>query len=221
MRPKISVWSDYGIPRHKRWRSPSRQSSQSSIGPRILVAAVVVVAGVVGLSGIYSQIIDSEWVPSVGTHVKRTAVAHTTTTRRPGIVTAIPLSPRRVATTTGDAVASEPRAMPPPTATAEPPKGRTSVAAAELSSNEAAPLSDISDAQVMADPPSERAPTETPEVKPAERNVARAPVQYVARAPVVKKRALRTEHHRGPYSAYAQYGGWGGWGAWGGGWGRF
>jgi hypothetical protein len=73
MRPKISVWSDYGIRRHKRWRSPSRQRSQSSIGPRILVAAVVVVAGVIGISCIYSQIIDSEWVLSVGTHVKRTA----------------------------------------------------------------------------------------------------------------------------------------------------
>jgi membrane-associated protease RseP (regulator of RpoE activity) len=179
MRPKISVWSDYGIRRHKRWRSPSRQRSQSSIGPRILVAAVVVVAGVIGISCIYSQIIDSEWVLSVGTHVKRTAVAHTTTTRRPGIVAAIPSSPRRVATTTGDAVASEPRAAPPPPATAGPPEGRTSVAAAELSSNEAAPLSAIPDGQVMADPPSERAPTATPEVKPADRYVARAPATAV------------------------------------------
>jgi hypothetical protein len=198
---------------------PSRRSSRSSIGPKILVAAVVLVAGVIGISGIYPQIIDSEWVRSVDTHVKRTAVAHTTTTRRPGIVTAIPLSPRRVATTTGDAVASEPRAMPPPPATAEPPKGRTSVAAAELSSNEAAPLGDIPDAQVMADPPTGRAPAAAPEVKPAERYVARAPVQYVARAPVVKKRVVRTEHHRGSSSAYAQYGGgwgggWGGWNGW-------
>ena len=56
MRPKIAMWSDYGSSRHKHWRSPSRRSTRSSIGPRILVAAVVVVAGVVGISGIYPQI---------------------------------------------------------------------------------------------------------------------------------------------------------------------
>ena len=61
MRPKIAMWSDYGAPRHKHWRAP-RRSSRSSIGPKILVAAVVVVAGVIGISGIYPQIIDSEWV---------------------------------------------------------------------------------------------------------------------------------------------------------------
>jgi hypothetical protein len=51
MRPKIAMWSDYGTPRRKHWRARSRRSS--SIGPRILVAAVVVVAGVIGISGIY------------------------------------------------------------------------------------------------------------------------------------------------------------------------
>jgi hypothetical protein len=42
MRPKIAMWSDYGAPRHKHWRTPSRRSSRSSIGPKILAAAVVV-----------------------------------------------------------------------------------------------------------------------------------------------------------------------------------
>jgi hypothetical protein len=57
MRPKIAIWSDYGSSRHKHWRSPSRRSPRSSIGPRILVAAAVVVAGVIG---IYPQIIGAE-----------------------------------------------------------------------------------------------------------------------------------------------------------------
>ena len=86
MRPKIAMWSDYGAPRHKHWRAP-RRSSRSSIGPKILVAAVVVVAGVIGISGIYPQIIDSEWVQ--GTSPRSQVVAHTETAptpRRSGIV---------------------------------------------------------------------------------------------------------------------------------------
>jgi hypothetical protein len=220
MRPKIFMWWDYGAPTQKHWRSPSRRSTRSSIGPKILVVAGGVVAGVIGISGIYPQIIDADWVQSAGTdspHSKNVAISDATTTRRSGIVAAIPLPPRRVAMTTGDAVASEPRAAPPPPATAEPPKVRTSIAGAELS--EAAPLGDIPDAQAMADPPTERASAATPEVEPSERYVARAPIRYVARTPVVKKRVVRTEHHRGSSSAYAQYGGgwgggWGGWNGW-------
>ena len=64
MRPKIAMWSDYGAPRRKHWRARSRRSSRSSIGPIILAAAVVVVAGVIGL---YPQIIDSEWVQGMST----------------------------------------------------------------------------------------------------------------------------------------------------------
>src|ERR1700760_708360 len=106
MRPKIAMWSDYGAPRHKHWRTPPRRSTRSSIGPKILVAAVVVVAGVIGISGIYPQIIDSEWVQ--GTSPRSQVVAHTEaapTPRRSGIVAEIPLPPRRAAATTGEAVA--------------------------------------------------------------------------------------------------------------------
>lgn len=113
MRPKIAMWSDYGAPRHKHWRAP-RRSSRSSIGPKILVAAVVVVAGVIGISGIYPQIIDSEWVQ--GTSPRSQVVAHTETAptpRRSGIVAEIPLPPRRAAATTGEAVAPAPVAPAP------------------------------------------------------------------------------------------------------------
>ena len=67
MRPKIAMWSNYGAPRRKHWRARSRRSSRSSIGPMILAAAVVVVAGVIGISGLYPQIIDSEWVQGMST----------------------------------------------------------------------------------------------------------------------------------------------------------
>ena len=39
MRPKTFMWSDYGAPTQKHWRSPSRRSTRSSIGPKILVVA--------------------------------------------------------------------------------------------------------------------------------------------------------------------------------------
>jgi hypothetical protein len=71
MRPKIAMWSDYGASRRKQWRARSRRSSRSSIGPMILAAAVVVVAGVIGISGLYPQIIDSEWVQGMSTRSQR------------------------------------------------------------------------------------------------------------------------------------------------------
>jgi hypothetical protein len=109
MRPKIAMWSDYGAPRHKHWRSPSRRSRGSSIGPKILVAAVVVVAGVIGISGIYPQVIDSEWVQGSSPQSQRVAHSEPTpTTRRSGIVAEIPLPPRRAPATTGEAVAPPP-----------------------------------------------------------------------------------------------------------------
>jgi hypothetical protein len=209
MRPKIAVWSDYGSPGRKRWRSPRRRNTRSAIGLKILLVAVVSVAGVVGISGIYPQIIDSEWVQKARTHAKKTAVAEATTTRRSGLVTAIPLSPRYAATTTGEAEASVPRAMPPAPAVAEPPKVRSAVAAVELPPNETAPpVADMPDAPAVAAPSAEPAPAATAAVRPAQR--------YVARAPVVKKRVARTEHRRSHSEAYAQYGG-----GWGGGWGGY
>jgi hypothetical protein len=101
-----------GLQRKKHWRSPSRRSTRSSIGPKILVVAGGVVAGVIGISGTYPEIIDADWVQSAGTdspHSKNVAISDATTTRRSGIVAAIPLPPRRVAITTGEAAVSAPR----------------------------------------------------------------------------------------------------------------
>jgi hypothetical protein len=204
MRPKIAMWSDYRVPRHKPWRSPSRRSNRSSIGPTILVAGVVVVAGVIGSSGISTQIIDSAWVQSAGSHAKRTPVAASTTTRRTGIGAAIALSPRHDATT-GEAATSTPRVA---LAVAEPPKVPSTVTAVDRPANETASTpADALNADAVAGSLPDPVPAATPPVRSAQRNAARAPV--------VKRRVVRTEHHRGYSGAYAQYGGgWGGWNGW-------
>jgi hypothetical protein len=109
MRSKIAMWSDYGAPRHKHWRSPFRRSSRSSIAPKILVVAAIIVAGVMGISGIYPQIIDSEWVQETSPRSQRVADSETAPTpRRSGIVAEIPLPPPRPAVSTEEAVATVP-----------------------------------------------------------------------------------------------------------------
>jgi hypothetical protein len=235
MRPKIAMWSDYGAPRHKRWRTSSRRSSRSSIGPKILVAAIVVVAGVIGISGIYPQIIDSEWVQGTSTHSQRVAHSETAPTpRRSGIVAEIPLPPRRATVTTGEAVAPPPAATPAPAvraaATAPAPAApatrvaatpapaasapasqpamsemRPSVAAAEQ------PAPDSDPALAIADVPDAQAKADAPAdpaaAAPAAPAAAARPV-YAGRAPVVKRQRVVHVERRQRYSgAYAQWGG--------------
>ena len=68
MRPKFAMWSDYGFPTQKRWKSRYRRSTRSSTGLRIVLVAVACIAGVIGLSGVYPQIIDSEWARGMSAH---------------------------------------------------------------------------------------------------------------------------------------------------------
>jgi hypothetical protein len=82
MRPKC------GVPR---WKSASRRGTRTSIGPKILLAAILVVAGVIGIGGIYPQVPDADSLrDAVGTH---------------------PRPPRR-ATNTGQASVSAPNRAP-------------------------------------------------------------------------------------------------------------
>jgi hypothetical protein len=237
MRPKIAMWSDYGAPRHKHWRAP-RRSSRSSIGPKILVAAVVVVAGVIGISGIYPQIIDSEWVQ--GTSPRLQQVAHTETAptpRRSGIVAEIPLPPRRATVTTGEAVAPvQPSAVTPAPAvrTAMAPASAAGVPAAPAARVAAAPAAPApaapptvsemrpsvaaaeqpaagSDA-ALADVPDAQAMAEAP-ADPAAAAPAAAPAAavrpvYAGRAPVVKRQRVAHVEHRQRTSG--AYAQWGG-----------
>jgi hypothetical protein len=103
MRPKFSVWSDCRAPAQKHWMLASKRGTRSSTGPKVLLAAVVAVAGVIGISGIDPQVIDAGWVQDSPTHLPKISLS-TATTKRSGIVAAIPLPPRR-ALTAGEATA--------------------------------------------------------------------------------------------------------------------
>jgi hypothetical protein len=190
MRPKFSVWSDYGAPAQMHWMSPKRGTGSSS-GPRMLLAAAVVVAGVIGISGIYPQVIDAGWVQDSPTHLPKMSLSDPTI-RRSGIAAAIPL-PLRRAVTTGEAMFSSPPAPEPLAETATPLGGAKNP-----------------DAQAEADALPAGA------AKLAERS--RAAV-VAKKAGVVQKKVVRVEHRQRSYSgAFAQNGGWG-WP--GGGWAGF
>ena len=94
MRPKIAMWSDYGSPTKRRWKSRRRQSARSPIGLKILLVAVASVAGVVGVSGVYPQIIDSEWARAINPHSQ--GIAHSETAPETvGLTQQTPPSPAR------------------------------------------------------------------------------------------------------------------------------
>ena len=100
MRPNFSVWSDYGAPAQRQWMSASRRGSGSSIGPKILLAAVVVVAGVIGISGIYPQLIGTEQVPDAGSPLPVMSLSNPDArTRGLGTVATTASAFRRVVTT--------------------------------------------------------------------------------------------------------------------------
>jgi hypothetical protein len=104
VRPKIAMWSDYGSP-PKRWRSPYRRGTRPSIGLRVLLAAVVLVAGVIGISGIYPQIIDSQWARGTSAHsqgVKHSETAPETVGMMPEPQPRSPARPGWVAQLIGD-----------------------------------------------------------------------------------------------------------------------
>jgi hypothetical protein len=171
--------------------SASKRGPRTSIGPMILLAAVMIVAGVVSISGIYPQIIDAEWVRDTSTHLPKMSLSsHHATIKRSGIVAAIPLG----AVTTGEAEVSS-RAPAP-----EPSQLRTTVPGLEPLAVAAIPNAEAKAEATAAEsaPPN---PTKTPSV--------------------VKKKVVRVEHRqRGYPGAYAQYGGgWNDWA--GGGWSGF
>jgi hypothetical protein len=196
MRPKFSVWSDYGAPAQKPWMSAPKRGTRTSIGPLILLAAVVVVAGVIGIGGIYPQIIDAEWVQGTSTRLPKMSLSSLRAIRkRSGIVAAIPLG------AVGPAVSSRLALAP------ELSQLRTTVIDVEPPAETASPLA------VAAIP--------TAEAK-AEATAAKTAAPKPGKKPkVAEKKVVRVvEHQRGYSGAYAQYGG--GWDGWaGGGWSGF
>jgi hypothetical protein len=206
MRPNFPVWSDYGSPAQKRWKSASKQGTRTSIGPKILLAGAVIAAGVVGIRGNYPQVVDAEWVQDVGTHLPIMSLSTgDARTKRSGIVAAIPLPSGR-AVTTGQTAVSSPRPA------SELPQLRTSVDAVEPSAETAAPVA-------VAQIPDVEADADAPPPQPVPAVAANKVVVNKKVVRVEHKKVMRVEHHqRSVTGAYAQYGGWG----WpGGGWSGF
>jgi hypothetical protein len=196
MRPKFSIWSDYGASQ-KHWMSAAKRGTPTSIGPKIFLAAVVVVAAVIGISGIYPKVIDEAWVQNAeGTHLPNMPppTAADATPKPPGIVATIPLPPHR-AITTGQATVSSPGSASAP----ELSQLRMSVPAIEPPADPATPLAlgAIPDAEAKAD------------ALPPDREVAHAakPADK-PRGAIVKKNLVRVEHHQhsvaGPFAEYLQ-----------------
>jgi hypothetical protein len=201
MRPKFSIWSDYGASTRKHRMSAANRGAPASIGPKIFLAAVVVVAAVIGISGIYPKVIDEAWVQNAaGTDPPKMALASADATPKvPGIVATIPVPPHR-AVTAGRATVSPPGAAPAPelsrlrvsVPTIEPP-------AVEPPADTAMPLAlaAIPDAEAKA------------YALPPDRAVAHAakPTDK-PRGTVVKKNLVRVERHQhnvaGPFAEYLQ-----------------
>jgi hypothetical protein len=171
------------------WVSTSKRGAGSSIGSTVLLAAVVLAAGAIGISGIYPQVIDAEWTQDSGTHLPIMSLpATSTTTKASATATALPLRIHHVVTT-GQATAAVP-----PRPTPEPSQRPASAAAAAPAPEAAAPLAlaEVPDAQAKAQAPA----TET------------APATAVGQTKVAKRKVA--QHHQRRFAgAFAQYGGWG------------
>jgi hypothetical protein len=141
------------------WVCTSERGGGSSIGPKILLAAVVVVAGVIGISGIYPPVIDAMSLP-----------ANSTTSKASTTATALPLRIHQVVTTGQATAAVPPRPAP------ELSQLRASVATVAPAPDAAAPLAlvEVPDAQAKAEAPAtETAPaTAVEQTKVAKRKVA-------------------------------------------------
>jgi hypothetical protein len=194
MRPN-SIRSEYEARAQRQRMSTFKRDAGSTIGPKILLAAVVVVAGAIGISGIYPKAIDAEWTQDSGTHLPKIPLLTTSTTIK-AYATATALSSPHVVTT-GQTAGSPPRL-------ASAPEGsqlRTSVAAIAPVPEAAAPLAraEVPDAQAKVD----ALATQT------------LPAKAVETQTKVVKRKVAQHHQRSSAGAYAQYGGWG-WSGFGG-----
>jgi hypothetical protein len=200
MRPRFSLWSDNRAPAHRQWKSSSKRGA--SIGPKILLAAVVIVAGFIGISGIFPQVMDARWTPDA---VARLLVMSLSTpdarTKAVGAVATIAVLPPRPAPTPDAAQPARAKAE----AVAPAPQVAAPLAAAE-----------VPEAQTNADAlPAEIAPL--PGTRVAER--AKSAKMAERARPVTKKKVVHFAHRRSSHGDYAQYNPWGWPSSGGGGWG--
>jgi hypothetical protein len=159
-----------------------------------LLAAVVVVAGFIGISAIFPRVIDARWTPDAVTPLPVMSLSTPDARSKAIGAVAHTASPARRVITTGQGTLMPPRAAPTPdTAPPEQAKADADALPAEL-----------------APGPGTRAAERAKSTKMAERA-----------KPVVKKKVVHFAHRRSVHGDYAQYNAWGwpssGWGGWGGG----
>jgi hypothetical protein len=206
MRPKFSIWSDYGASTRKHRMWAANRAAPTSIGPKIFLAAVVVVATVIGISGLYPKVIDQTWVQNaVGTDPPKMSLASADATPKvPNIVATIPVPPHR-AVTAGRATVSPPGAAPAP----ELSRLRISVPTIESPAVEPPAVEPPAGAAMplaLAAIPDAEAKTYA---LPPDRAVAHAaePTDK-PRGTVAKKNVVRVERHQhgvaGPFAQYLQ-----------------
>jgi hypothetical protein len=129
----------------------SKRSTHSLIGPKISLATVVVVAGVIGISGIGPQVIDAGWMQDSPAHPPKMSVS-TPTAKRSGVVAAIPLPPpRALALAAGEATAFSPRPVVAPLAATGTPLGVAEVPDAQAQTNTVPPKPALAGAAKSAD----------------------------------------------------------------------
>ena len=214
MRPRISLWSDNGAPAQRQWKSSSKRGV--SIGPKILLAAAVIVAGFIGIGGIFPQLIESSWTPDAVARLPVMSLsAPDARTKAVGAVATTGSSPRRV-TTTGQGTVL-PRPAPTPD-TAPPERAKAEAVAAAPQAATPLGAAEVPESQTKADAlPAEAAPA--PAARAAEQTKSTRMAQRAK--PVVKKKVVHFAQRRSSHRDYAQYNAWGwpssGWGSWGGG----
>jgi hypothetical protein len=214
MRPRISLWSDNGAPAQRQWKSSSKRGV--SIGPKILLAAAVIVAGFIGISGIFPEVIDARWTPDAVARLPVMSLsAPDARTKAVGAVATTGSPPRRV-TTTGQGTVL-PRPAPTPD-TAPPERAKAEAVAAAPQAATPLGAAEVPESQTQADAlPAEAAPA--PAARAAEQTKSTRMAQRAK--PVVKKKVVHFAQRRSSHRDYAQYNAWGwpssGWGSWGGG----
>jgi hypothetical protein len=214
MRPRISLWSDNGAPAQRQWKSSSKRGV--SIGPKILLAAAVIVAGFIGISGIFPEVIDARWTPDAVARLPVMSLsAPDARTKAVGAVATTGSPPRRV-TTTGQGTVL-PRPAPTPD-TAPPERAKAEAVAAAPQAATPLGAAEVPESQTQADAlPAEAAPA--PAARAAEQTKSTRMAQRAK--PVVKKKVVHFAQRRSSHRDYAQYNAWGwpssGWGGWGGG----
>jgi hypothetical protein len=207
MRPRFSLWSDHGAPAQRQWKSPSKRGV--SIGPKILLAAIVVVAGFIGIGGIFPQVID-RWIPDAGPGLPVMSLS-APDARTKALDVVATASPSRRVITTGEGTLLPPRPLrtrdtaPSERAAPEAPRTATPMGATEVPESQTKADALLAEA---APAPAARAAEQTKSTRMAQRG-----------KPVVKK-VVHFAQRRSSHRDYAQSNGWGwpssGWGSWGG-----